>query len=802
MASKSLGTLTLDLVAKVGGFVQGMDKAQRESAKWRKQVERDLQTIQGGIDKSIKAGAAAAVAATATIAALTKKGLDAVNSQAALAQSLDTTYDSITALQMAAGDVGLEGLEGSLTRLNRRLGAAEVGSGAAAGAVKALNLDLEALSQMDADERVATIADAIRDSGVSMQRAARFAQDLGFEQQQAAEFFMQGGDAIRAYRGEVDQLGLSLNAVETAQIQDAMNAMGIFGDLTKVVSQRLAVEFAPLIRQVATDVESAALETGGFSDEISGLVDKLVRGGAFVVDTVDGVSRVVSTLGNYIALTALGAELRLYQLADAFVNGPTRAANEFIDVLNMIPGIDIAPRELGAVGQGIQQQIEFLSGAMELARSDIQAGLLEPLAGERLIKYWEGAKVAAEDAAKAAGKLRQQAGGSAPGDAPKVDAIEKEISALERAAATWGMSADEVKLYGLEVQGATEAQLGRARAALEDVAAMEKAKEHQEAYLQLVKDLRTDEEKLTDQLHERLAVLDAIAAAGGVGSDEYQETARRIVDGGFADAPDFGGVAPEIAGPWGELNKIDEAQERLQEWYDTQLEMLEEFRAERADLNAQWDEQELALKQEHEEKLAQIEQARSMAQLAAAESLFGDLADITKTFAGEQSGIYKTMFAIQKAASIAQSMVAIQTGIAMAAANPFPMNLAAMASVAAATASIVGNISAIGMAHEGIDKVPKTGTWLLEKGERVTTAETSAKLDRTLDQVQKQLASGGGRGGEMQVVINNNAPARVSTQRVQTDKGQILKILVDDLNENGPLSRTMQSNFGMSYAGR
>ena len=39
--NKSLGTLTLDLIAKVGGFVQGMDAAERSSTKWRKQVEKD-----------------------------------------------------------------------------------------------------------------------------------------------------------------------------------------------------------------------------------------------------------------------------------------------------------------------------------------------------------------------------------------------------------------------------------------------------------------------------------------------------------------------------------------------------------------------------------------------------------------------------------------------------------------------------------------------------------------------------------------------------------------------------------------
>ena len=39
------------------------------------------------------------------------------------------------------------------------------------------------------------------------------------------------------------------------------------------------------------------------------------------------------------------------------------------------------------------------------------------------------------------------------------------------------------------------------------------------------------------------------------------------------------------------------------------------------------------------------------------------------------------------------------------------------------------------LAHAGIDHVPQTGTWLLQKGERVTTAQTATRLDRTLAQL-------------------------------------------------------------------
>lgn len=64
----------------------------------------------------------------------------------------------------------------------------------------------------------------------------------------------------------------------------------------------------------------------------------------------------------------------------------------------------------------------------------------------------------------------------------------------------------------------------------------------------------------------------------------------------------------------------------------------------------------------------------------------------------------------------------------------------AMATAAGVTEPLVAAIAAVslaGMAHSGIDSVPSTGTWLLQKGERVVTSQTSAKLDQTLDQVKK-----------------------------------------------------------------
>src|SRR5699024_730996 len=65
----------------------------------------------------------------------------------------------------------------------------------------------------------------------------------------------------------------------------------------------------------------------------------------------------------------------------------------------------------------------------------------------------------------------------------------------------------------------------------------------------------------------------------------------------------------------------------------------------------------------------------------------------------------------------------------------------AMAAAIAATAPSVSAISSLavaGMAHEGIDSIPREGTWLLDKGERVISAPQASKLERFLDQQQAQ----------------------------------------------------------------
>lgn len=203
--------------------------------------------------------------------------------------------------------------------------------------------------------------------------------------------------------------------------------------------------------------------------------------------------------------------------------------------------------------------------------------------------------------------------------------------------------------------------------------------------------------------------------------------------------------------------------------------------------------------------------SRNDLMLSQGEQMLGSMTSIMKSLGGEQSKAYKVMFAIEKGVSIARSIMAIQTGIAMASANPFPMNLGAMASVAAATANIVGSLQSVkmaGQAHAGIDYVPKEGTWLLDKGERVLSPKQNSDLTDYMQRDGKSPKSDAAvTGGGLNVTIQNYGTSKTyDVQQISESEVRIIardevakgagKAAAADLsNPNSEMSKGINRNY-------
>ncbi|MNE31295.1 hypothetical protein D3C80_1248520 [compost metagenome] len=105
-----------------------------------------------------------------------------------------------------------------------------------------------------------------------------------------------------------------------------------------------------------------------------------------------------------------------------------------------------------------------------------------------------------------------------------------------------------------------------------------------------------------------------------------------------------------------------------------------------------------------------------------------------------------------------------------------------------------------GQAHDGIDYVPADGTWNLKKGERVTTAETSAKLDRTLDRVSSERNN---KGSSAASVINliEDASRAGQVNRRQLSEQDVIDIYVANIRGEREMHQVNQEKYGLQSQG-
>lgn len=170
-------------------------------------------------------------------------------------------------------------------------------------------------------------------------------------------------------------------------------------------------------------------------------------------------------------------------------------------------------------------------------------------------------------------------------------------------------------------------------------------------------------------------------------------------------------------------------------------------------------------------------------------------------------GVQLLVGSTTSAAAVVQAGV---TGSAIAAAYAPAAALASLASFGAnsvpasaaiiSTTALAEGVALAGMAHDGIDAVPETGTWLLQKGERVTTASTSAKLDKTLDDVSKGTNTRGGN-----TVVNMYEDPNKAGQVVESegDQGERqIDIFVADLLGDGRTADALSRKFGLRSQGQ
>lgn len=190
---------------------------------------------------------------------------------------------------------------------------------------------------------------------------------------------------------------------------------------------------------------------------------------------------------------------------------------------------------------------------------------------------------------------------------------------------------------------------------------------------------------------------------------------------------------------------VEENSEREQVWGDYQ----DRFGVEESpyqqdiDLLQQARDQMLITEQEYQRKRREVQLTHGGAYAA-------DFAGLMMNLVDTNDWAYRDLALAQKGFTVFSVAMSSYDSIAKAwASAAFPYNLPAVAMATMETGLLQAAVSAmspVGMAHDGIDNIPKEGTWLLDGGERVLNPQQNKDLTNYLASQPQQNSSSSTQG--------------------------------------------------------
>lgn len=279
MASKSLGTLTIDLIAKIGGFVGGLSQAERASQKWSKQVKDDAKEAAVALTGFATAASAAALGVGAAGFNLLKSTSKQITESDRWAKSLKISTQELLAWQFAAEKAGVSGdqMADIFKDIGDKIGDAVLNkSGEAVDALNALGLSAEKLSKATPDKQLLAIGDALGKVGSNAEKTT-ILESLGNDLSKLLPLFDNNNEKLQQFIELAKDYGI---APDPSQIEDLVKVNSIFEDIesqAKALKLEIAAGLAKVDLSQLTDSFSDIRETLTDPQVLQGLVN-LVQG--------------------------------------------------------------------------------------------------------------------------------------------------------------------------------------------------------------------------------------------------------------------------------------------------------------------------------------------------------------------------------------------------------------------------------------------------------------------------------------------------------------------------------------------
>lgn len=788
MAGKSLGTLTIDLVAKTGGFVSGLSQAERASQKWAKQVQKDAEATSVAIAGASTAAVAAGAAIGAAGFQLLKSTSKQITETDRWAKSLNIATQDLLAWQFAAEKAGVSGdqMADIFKDIGDKIGDAVLNkSGEAVDALNSLGLSAEKLSKVSPDKQLLAIGDALAKIGTNAEKTT-ILESLGNDLSKLLPLFDNNNKKLEQFISLAKDYGI---APDPQSIDDLVKVNALFEDMEaqvrglkmEIAAGLAKVDLSPLqsalgeLRDVLTDPQILQGITNLVS-EVAQLAGWLVKAAAAAGELAANTGNRMAALSGDIDLNNidqineridflkknLGERDDTYSKGESFfgwLTGVDDSAKNLSDELNKLiatrdkfskqnqPTLPTLPATIGSAGGfslppgGTNGKLTPDANAKKLQnafkateQSYLRQIELIDTTGKKTAEVTELAKLNFD---LSTGKLNglntveQERLKQLATELDRLNSIKKtneeNLKLAEYTANLRKQNQNSKASNDSEFVGAGLGEKSRQR--MKDELDIQREFLDKQADLQkqyqsgdITKSLYDKEtEALQQSLNDRIEIQDDYYKKSDAQMGDWQDGIMDALNDYADNASDYYQIAADsmtaiIGGATSSISDNIQAlihdTEGLGDFFSNIFSDLGETIIKTlSDMAAQW----------------LVYQAVQLL--------------VGKTTQTSAAG---ALIANAQATSLQAQLAAYASTAAIPIIGPV-MAPAAMAAAAAITMPLVagvGTSALAGMAHDGIDSVPETGTWLLQKGERVVTSQTSAKLDETLSRVNQQSTGG------------------------------------------------------------
>lgn len=776
--STKLGTLTLDLIAKTAGFTAPIKDAEKQTQSSFDKMRKHVNNY----------GLAVAGAAAGAVTALAAMAVDTANQAAELeifAFRANTTTQEFQKMAVGAAAFGIEGdkLSDMMKDFNEKLGElTAIGAGGgvdffekiamktegSSEAAKQLILDMQKLS---GPEALQMYVDKLEEAGVTQQQMSFYLESMASDMTDLYPLLANGGEGMKLYGDMAERAGIIMTDQTIESAKELKDQVYMLDLQMQGAKNQLMQAVIPAFVDIA-EAFLGGSEQGLQFEEVADGVAKTLKGLASVaIGAVTAIQLTGKALGGMAAIGgAVWNEMDWYEMNPlGLAKAAYEARGEIAALTSEIKG-DMHETVMGAADRldkmwagGTSEKAKQLRGIRELNQGvgDTNSGL-----SELADKQNEAAKATKEN-----NKAQQELNRLLEEQARARDSISYDYM-------------DDFAKFSVDLKRELE-EIQKANFGSQDSEYLAKAKARyeyeEEMYLrQITEEINTfkwSEEQKLDYFYETQRI---IVSESGKYNDELKQLKLKALDEQYAielqkarfhaqnvqqtmrdsiKGLSYGvdeifaqaTMSPQDYDRWSLANDRSNAQlglknERVRveqdimtsdaystddERYAALLEAHQEYRDAMAAIDVDYNQQVKDLEFQQYESTMQMYGSL----LSQAGSVWGDMTQMVKDNAGEQSGAYKAMFLMQQMFAIGSALVSTHLAAAQVMADPTALTMAQKAMYSSlimgmgyAQVGLIAGQTIAGMAHDGIDNIPKEGTWLLDKGERVVDSRTNADL--------------------------------------------------------------------------